>query len=77
MRMRHGPFPLVGAHEIRSMLGVSRQRVHQLAMRPDFPKPIAELAQGKVWVLADIQAWISLHRAGQRRGGADRQGGSS
>ena len=53
------------------MLGVSRQRVHQLATRSDFPQPVAELAQGKVWVLADIEAWISAYRAGQgRRAGA-------
>jgi len=71
--MQDGPNSLVGAHEIRDMLGVSRQRVYQLATRSDFPKPIAELAQGKVWVLADIQAWISVYRAGQGRGGASRQ----
>jgi len=66
--MQHGPIPLVGAHEIRGMLGVSRQRVHQLATRSDFPQPVAELAQGKVWVLADIEAWISVHRAGHQDG---------
>jgi len=49
------------------MLGLSRQRVHQLAARSDFPRPVAELAQGKVWALADIQAWISTHRAAPDR----------
>jgi len=76
MRMKDGPVPLVGAHEIRDMLGVSRQRVQQLATRSDFPQPAAELAQGKVWVLADIQAWISVYRAGQGGGGAGRRGDS-
>ena len=71
MGMQHGPLPLVGAHEIRGMLGLSRQRVQQLAARSDFPRPVAELAQGKVWVLADIEAWISVHRAGRGRGGVD------
>lgn len=71
--MQHGPIPLVGAHEIRGMLGVSRQRVQQLATRSDFPRPVAELAQGKVWVLADIEAWIGAYRSGQRRGGAGRR----
>ena len=75
MGMQQGPFPLVGAHEIRSMLGVSRQRVQQLAMRSDFPQPVAELAQGKVWALADIEAWISVHRAGKVRGEARPTGG--
>jgi predicted DNA-binding transcriptional regulator AlpA len=54
------------------MLGVSRQRVQQLAARSDFPQPVAELAQGKVWVLADIEAWIGVYRVGQGRGGAGR-----
>jgi predicted DNA-binding transcriptional regulator AlpA len=67
--MPPAPLRLVGAHEIRGLLGVSRQRVYQLAKRSDFPRPIAELAQGKVWVLADIEAWIGGYRTGQ---GADR-----
>jgi predicted DNA-binding transcriptional regulator AlpA len=62
-----GDFPrLVGAHEIRSMLGVSRQRVYQLAARPDFPKPIAHLAQGKVWSVDDIEAWMESRRGVRR-----------
>jgi prophage regulatory protein len=54
---------LVGAHEIRVLLGgVSRQRVYQLTSRPDFPEPVADLAQGKVWLAADVDAWISNRR---------------
>ncbi|MFC7532215.1 helix-turn-helix transcriptional regulator [Actinoplanes sp. GCM10030250] len=64
--MNGEPLRLVGAHEIRDMLGVSRQRAYQLAGRPDFPKPIAKLAQGKIWNLGDIEAWISTYRAGRR-----------
>jgi len=73
--MQDGSFSLVGAHEIRDMLGVTRQRVYQLTSRSDFPRPVAELAQGKVWVLAEVQAWISAHRAGQGRGEAAHRGG--
>ncbi|MFC7532216.1 helix-turn-helix transcriptional regulator [Actinoplanes sp. GCM10030250] len=69
--MNGDPLRLVGAHEIREMLGVSRQRAYQLAGRPDFPKPIAKLAQGKIWDLDDIEAWISTNRTGKRR--RDRQ----
>lgn len=54
---------LAGAHEIRELLGVSRQRVYQLAARPDFPQPIAILAQGKVWAIGDIEQWIADYRA--------------
>jgi predicted DNA-binding transcriptional regulator AlpA len=53
--------------------GVSRQWVYQLAKRSDFPKPIAELAQGKVWVLADTEAWIGGYRAGMGADRADRR----
>jgi prophage regulatory protein len=55
---------LVGAHEIRVRLGgVSRQRAYQLTSRADFPKPVADLAQGKVWLAADVDAWMSVHRS--------------
>ena len=47
---------------MRHLLGVSRQRVYQLATRSDFPQPIAELAQGKVWALVDIETWIGIYR---------------
>lgn len=53
---------LAGAHEVREMLGVSRQRVYQLAARPDFPRPVATLAQGKIWLLGDIERWMTARR---------------
>jgi prophage regulatory protein len=56
------PVHLVGAHEIRDLLGVSRQRVYQLAARPDFPAPVAKLAQGNIWALEDVEAWIKVQR---------------
>ena len=54
---------LVGAHEIRVRLGgVSRQRTYQITSRSDFPAPIADLMQGKVWLADDVEAWMSTHR---------------
>ncbi|MEU7909013.1 AlpA family phage regulatory protein [Actinoplanes sp. NPDC049118] len=53
---------LVGAHEIRDLLGVSRQRVYQMAGRSDFPRPVATLAQGKIWAFDEVEAWIGTHR---------------
>ncbi len=54
---------LVGTQEIRVMLGgVSRQRVYQITSRKDFPKPVATLAQGKVWRRADVERWIRERR---------------
>jgi len=52
---------LVGAAEIGAMLGVSRQRVQQLIGGDDFPKPLAALAMGKVWLGHDIEAWAERH----------------
>ncbi|WP_430782123.1 helix-turn-helix transcriptional regulator [Actinoplanes sp. G11-F43] len=49
----------MGAHEIRVRLGgISRQRVHQLTTRADFPAPVADLMQGKVWHANDVEEWI-------------------
>jgi prophage regulatory protein len=54
---------LMGAHEIRIRLGgVSRQRAYQITSRADFPKEIADLAQGKVWLTDDVEAWMKDHR---------------
>lgn len=53
----------MGAHEIRQMLGgVSKQRVYQITSRKDFPRPLAELAQGKVWRASDVERWMKVHR---------------
>jgi predicted DNA-binding transcriptional regulator AlpA len=48
---------LMGAAEIGELFGVSRQRVQQLIAKPDFPKPDADLAMGKVWKSEDVRAW--------------------
>ncbi|GLY02238.1 MULTISPECIES: AlpA family phage regulatory protein [Actinoplanes] len=61
--MKQNGFSLLGAHEIRIRLGgISRQRVYQLTSRQDFPAPIADLAQGKVWLNEEVEAWISARR---------------
>ncbi|GGN44267.1 hypothetical protein GCM10010109_77300 [Actinoplanes campanulatus] len=53
----------MGAHEIRVRLGgVSRQRAYQITTRADFPKPVADLAQGKIWLTEDVETWMKAHR---------------
>lgn len=48
--------PLVSGPEAAEILGVSRQRVHQLAVdHRDFPKPLYELGAGKLWHRAAIE----------------------
>jgi hypothetical protein len=48
---------LIGAAEIGELFNVSRQRVQQLVNRPDFPRPVVELAMGKVWKTEDVLRW--------------------
>ena len=52
----------MAAGEIRVRLGISRQRVYQLSLRPDWPVPYDELTVGKVWRREDIEEWIATHR---------------
>lgn len=49
--------PVMGLTEIAEFLGVTRQRVHQLAQQPGFPAPIARLSMGQVWKSKDVEEW--------------------
>lgn len=49
---------LVGIAEIADMLGVTRQRVHQLAATEGFPKPTAVLTAATIWVREDVEEWM-------------------
>ncbi|WP_307871973.1 helix-turn-helix transcriptional regulator, partial [Actinoplanes palleronii] len=57
---------LMGAGEIARRLGLSRQRIQQLAERDDWPAPYDELAMGRVWLIADIEDWIRRQRVEQQ-----------
>ena len=58
-----GSIQLVGAHEIRVRLRLAtRQRIYQIVSRPDFPEPVAKLANGRVWLIDDVEEWIKKHR---------------
>ncbi|MEU8655952.1 helix-turn-helix transcriptional regulator [Actinoplanes philippinensis] len=66
IRQDLGDAGLVGAHEIRELFGfISRQRVFQITSRPDFPRPVADLAQGKVWLASEVVAWQAHRRSGR------------
>ena len=61
---------LVGAAEIAAMLGVTKQRVNQMATdRADaFSKiPVAKLKAGRIWRRDDIKAWARRNRRKLRR----------
>ncbi|MGI8613169.1 MAG: helix-turn-helix transcriptional regulator [Nocardioidaceae bacterium] len=49
---------LVGVSEIAAMIGVSRQRVHQLAQEdPTFPEPAVVISAGSVWERKAVEEW--------------------
>ena len=45
---------LGGLKEVADRLGISRSSVSARRKHADFPKPLAELASGPVWDLAEI-----------------------
>jgi hypothetical protein len=50
------PIPnLIGIAEVAELLDVSRQRASELARQPSFPRPIAQLRSGPVWIEPAIQ----------------------
>jgi predicted DNA-binding transcriptional regulator AlpA len=49
--------------EIAELLGVSKQRAHQIAAEPGFPSPVAEDVRGRVWSRYEVQAWAKRWRA--------------
>ena len=53
---------LGGKPEIADALGVSRELVHTWIVDPDMetPEPLAALACGRVWDLADWRGWYKV-----------------
>ncbi len=52
--------PLVGVHEAAEILGVSKQRIADLAATSkSFPRPVAQLAGGRIWPRSAIEAFRS------------------
>jgi hypothetical protein len=58
-----------GVSEVAELLGVTRQRVASLRMRPGFPDPLAELAAGPIFDLDAVRRWAA---SGRRRPGRPR-----
>jgi predicted DNA-binding transcriptional regulator AlpA len=49
--------------EIAELLGVSKQRVHQIADEEGFPPPVAEDGRGRLWNRREVQAWAKRWRS--------------
>lgn len=47
----------MGAAEVAAYLGVSRQRVNQLANSEEFPPAATTLQAGRIWIAWEIRAW--------------------
>jgi hypothetical protein len=47
----------MGLTEVAALLGVSRQRAHQLSKVDGFPEPTAKLSAGLIWLRADVERW--------------------
>jgi predicted DNA-binding transcriptional regulator AlpA len=50
--------PLLGVAELAQRLNVTRQRASNLARSPSFPRPIALLASGPVWLESTVMQYI-------------------
>ena len=62
---------LVGTPEVATRLGVSRERVRQLAnARARFPAPIGRIRGTRVWHWGDVADWLAA--GGRRRAGRPR-----
>lgn len=52
-------FPAVaGTSEVTELLGVSRQRLHELRTSGRFPEPMVELAAGPIWLRSTIESFL-------------------
>jgi prophage regulatory protein len=48
--------------EIADLLGVTKQRAHQIAEEKGFPTPLAEDGRGRVWDRREVTAWAKRWR---------------
>jgi hypothetical protein len=72
--MTEDDLDLVGAAEVAEMLGVSKQRVNQMATsRGGFVRPVAVLKAGRIWRRQDIVQWAKANRRKPRRSSASPQ----
>jgi predicted DNA-binding transcriptional regulator AlpA len=55
--MQVGRDELVTGAEAARRLGISRERVRQLAQRDDFPEPVGRLGSYTVWRWRDVERW--------------------
>lgn len=62
---------LVTGAEIGRRLGISTQRVHQLAGQDSFPRPLGRVGNSIVWRWDDLECWNLRRRLGPEKAAAD------
>lgn len=68
MRKYHHQVPapkLWTSKDIAARAGVTTESVRVWSHRDDFPEPAGIIGHIRVWVAADVEAWIAEHRPGQ------------
>lgn len=58
---------LLGVAEAAELLGWDKRRVVTYVDRGSFPSPVAQLASGRVWLRADVEAFARAFRRRQAR----------
>jgi hypothetical protein len=51
--------------EIADLLGVTKQRAHQIAEEPDFPAPVGRDERARLWDRREVAAWARVWRRGK------------
>ena len=55
--------------DIAVLLGMSKQRAHQLARSETFPPPTKRQGEREFWRKIDVSRWAKHHPVGDRRWG--------
>jgi predicted DNA-binding transcriptional regulator AlpA len=61
---------LIRLIDIAELLGVSKQRAHQLAWEEGFPAPVDRWSRGDLWAASEVRRWARRYEGGSVRWGA-------
>jgi predicted DNA-binding transcriptional regulator AlpA len=59
---RDNPKPDSLPHHIAEVLGLSKQRAHQIAKETGFPEPVNEDVRGRLWDRREVERWAKIWR---------------
>jgi hypothetical protein len=64
-----GPRNFLRLVDNAAVLGVTKQRAHQLARSQGFPRPAGSYERGALWAKVDVLRWAKGYRGGAKRWG--------